>query len=380
MDILTCTDAHRDFQKRLRAFLAEAVVPHIDQWEAAHRIPHEIWERMGRNGFLCPCTDPAYGGLGGDFLYAVMVAEEMARINFTGLCAVLHSDIVVPYIESYGTEDQKRKYLPECVSGGIVTAIGMTEPDAGSDLAAMTTTAMETGDEIVLNGAKTFISNAVNCDLVVLAARDPAVENPHQALSLYLVEADTPGFKKGEPFEKMGWNSQDTGELFFSDCRIPAENRLGQPGQGFLMLMEKLQQERLLCALFGVFGAEFMLQWTTEHCKTAKAGGKPLTRSQAVQFALVEMATEVKLGRTFTEKLITDHMAGRNVVVETAMAKYWTTETAKRIALRCLDLYGESGMLESCPVARAWRDVRITSIFAGTNEIMKGIAAKFMGL
>jgi acyl-CoA dehydrogenase len=380
MDILQYTDAHIDFRKRLRAFMERELVPNIDQWEADHVVSREIWRKMGQEGFLCPTLPEEYGGLGGDFRYSVIGIEEIARTNNNGLAAPLHSDIVVPYIMSFGSDEQKKKYLPGCASGEIVTAVAMTEPGAGSDVAGMETTAVEDGDEIVLNGTKTFISNGVLCDLVVVAAKDPDAENSHQAISLYIVEDGTPGFKKGTQLEKMGLHSQDTAELFFSNCRIPAENRLGDKGMGFLMLMDKLQQERLVCAVIGIAAAEFMLAWTTEYCKNTTRSGRPLSRSQAVQFALVEMATEVKLGRTFVEKLTADHVAGENVIIETSMGKYWCTELGKRVADRCLDLIGESGGLERCPITRGFRDVRVMSIFAGTNEIMKGIAAKFMGL
>ena len=380
MEILTYTDAHNDFRRRLRAFLEIEVIPFVDQWEKDKIIPKDIWQKTGKAGFLCPGVSQDYGGLGGDFRYSVIVAEELAGTCHTGLAAGLHSDVVVPYIESYGSEEIRKKYLPGCVSGKIVTAIAMTEPGAGSDLAGMATIAEEVGDDVILNGSKTFISNGVHADLVVLAARDPAIENPYQAISLYLLETGTPGFKRGRQLEKMGWWSQDTAELFFTNCRIPRKNRLGEKGMGFLMLMDKLQQERLTCAVGAVAAAEMILKWITAYCKNTRVFGKPLSKFQATQFSLVEMATEVKIGRTFVDKLVMEHIARETVVVETSMAKYWTTDMVSRIADRSLDIMGNDGMLEKFPMARAWRDVRVMSIFAGTNEIMKGIAAKFMGL
>jgi len=380
MDIITYTEAHHRFRERLREFCDTEIVPQVEQWEADHIVPKEIWQKMGRGGFLCPTLGDEYGGIGGDFLHSLIVTEELSRTMQTGLAAGLHSDVVVPYIESFGSQEQKQKYLPGCVSGDCVTAVAMTEPGAGSDLAGMETTAVEDGDDVVLNGSKTFISNGVICDLLVIAAKDPAVENKHQAVSLYLVEAGTPGFEKGTQLEKMGWHSQDTAELFFTNCRIPRGNRLGDKGAGFFMLMGKLQQERLVCCMGGVVAAERILEFTMAHCQNTMVGGKPLSKSQAVQFALVEMATEAKLGRTFMEKLIADHMAGENVIVETSMAKYWATDLANRTANRALDIVGEVGARESCPLARGLRDARVMAIFAGTNEIMKGIAAKFMGL
>ncbi len=380
MDILNYTRDHDEFRGRLKTFLANEVTPKVDQWEKDHIVPKKAWQDFGRAGFLCTAVSKEYGGMGGDFLYSIIVAEELSYTAHSGLAAGLHSDVVVPYIDSFGSKEQKTKYLPGCVSGDIITAIAMTEPDAGSDLTAMTTTAVEDGDHIVINGSKTFISNGINCDIVVLAAADPNIKNRHQAISLYLLEADTPGFKRGKQLDKMGWNSQDTAELFFSDCRIPKTSRLGDPGAGFMQLMTKLQQERLVCAMGAVFAAERIMEFVIDYCKKTMINGRPVTRSQAVQFAIVEMTTQVKIGKTFMEKLCVDHIEGKNVVIETSMAKQWTTDMVNKIAERSMDLCGESALFESNPMARAKRDVRVMSIFAGTNEIMKGISAKFMGL
>ncbi len=380
MDIIQYSKEHKEFRKNLRVFCEKEIIPYVDQWEAKHIVPREIWQKFGRAGFLCTDIAPEYGGLGGDFLYSLIVGEELSRTWHTGLATALHSDVVVPYINTFGSKELKKKYLPGCVSGDIITAIAMTEPDAGSDLAALGTTAVEEDDEVELNGSKTFISNGINCNLVIVAARDPEEENPYQALSLYVVEDGTPGFSRGKHLDKMGWWSQDTAELFFSKCRIPKANRLGDRGTGFLMLMQKLQQERLACAIGGVVSAERILEWITDYCKNTSVAGKPISKSQAAQFALVEMATEVKIGRTFMEKLVADHVEGLEIIVETSMAKYWTTEMVRRVADRSLDLLGNYGILEQSPVVRGFRDVRVLSIFAGTNEIMKGIAAKFMGL
>jgi alkylation response protein AidB-like acyl-CoA dehydrogenase len=380
MDILKYTEGHCQFRERLKDFLAEEVTPFGDQWEADKIVPRSVWRKMGQSGFLCTDVAAEYGGMGGDFLYSLIVAEEMTKTWITGLATPLHSDIVVPYINSFGSEALKKKYLPGCVSGDIVTAVAMTEPGAGSDLASIATSAVEEGEEVVIDGSKTFISNGLNADLVVVAAKDPAVENPYEALSLYVVEKQTPGFSTGRHLEKMGMWSQDTAELFFSKCRIPKRNRLGEKGMGFLMLMDKLQQERLMCAIMAVTGAERIQEWITDYCKQTSVAGKPLSKSQAVQFALVEMTTDVKLGRTFVEKLIGDHMEKKEIIVETSMAKYWTTEMLNRVANSALDLCGNFAMSEKCPIARAWRDAKIMTIFAGTNEVMKNIAAKFMGL
>jgi acyl-CoA dehydrogenase len=380
VEILQYTDAHRAFRQAARQFFEEEVIPHTDAWEETGVVPRSIWKKMGERGFLCMDVPKVYGGAGADFLYSVILTEELSRTGNTGLAAPLHSDIVVPYITSFGSEALKKKYLPGCVSGDIITAIAMTESGAGSDLASMTTTAVEEGDHVVINGQKTYISSGINCDLLILAVKDPEVENPYQSLDLYLVEADTPGFEKSRKLDKMGWRSQDTAELFFKDCRVPKAHRLGQKGGGFMMLMEKLQPERLMCAVIAVAAAERMLELTLEYTRQTTDFGRPISKPQGNQFKIVEMATEVKLGRTFLDKLITDHMEGKHIVVEVSMAKYWTTEMAQRVADGCLDLHGPDGICEAFPIAQAWRDTRVMSIFAGTNEIMRGIAGKFMGL
>jgi len=380
MEILNYTDDHHQFRERLQGFLATDVIPFVDQWEAERIVPKRVWQKMGQQGFLCMDVSPEYGGMGGDFLYSHIVAQELTKTWFTGLTASLHSDIVVPYINSFGSDELKKKYLPGCVNGDIVTAVAMTEPDAGSDLAGMKTAAVEEGNAVVIDGSKTFISNGIIADIVVVAARDSNVENPYEALSLYIIESGTPGFTRGRHLEKMGMHSQDTAELFFTKCRIPKENRLGDKGMGFLMLMQKLQQERLVCAMGATAAAERVVDWILDYCKQTSVSGKPISKSQAVQFALVEMATDVKLARTFVDKLVADHLEKKDIVVETSMAKYWTTEMLNRTLNRAVELCGDYGTTEACPIVRSWRDARIMTIFAGTNEVMKGIAAKFMGL
>ncbi len=380
MEILPYTEEHRILRESVRKFCQRELAPHVDQWEADGIVPRSAWRKMGEQGFLCMDVPEQYGGLGADFLYSVIVTEELVRAGCSGLAAPLHSDVVVPYITAFGSEELKHRYLPGCVSGETITALAMTEPQAGSDLAALRSTAVEDGDEVVLNGQKTFISSGINCDLVIVAARDPEVDDPHAAISLYVVEDGTPGFEKGKQIPKIGLHAQDTAELFFTDCRIPKTNVLGGKGAGFMMLMQKLAQERLMVAILSVTSAEQMLEWTIRYCKDREAFGRPLTKFQNTRFEIVEMATEIKLGRTFLDKLIADHVEGKNVVVEVSMAKYWTSEMVMRVADRCLQLHGGYGYCEEYPIARAWRDVRVFSIFAGTSEIMKIVAARFMGL
>ena len=381
MNILNYSEDHMAFRQGVKTYIETHVSPHGPAWEEKGIVPPEAWKHMGEAGYLCTWVPGQYNGKGLDFLYSVIVMEELVKAGQSGFMASLHSDVIVPYIASYGSEAIKAKYLPGCVSGDLITAVAMTEPDAGSDLTAIAATAVEDGDGFILNGSKTFISNGINCNLAVIAARDPGINDPYAALSLFVVEDGTPGFKKGNKLKKMGLRSQDTAELFFSDCRIPKENLLGQKGNGFMMLMEKLQQERLVCAVSAVAGAEAVLEHTVEQAKTMKnALGKPLTKAQDVRFAIVEMTTRVKMARTFVDTLVADHMNGENVVIETSMAKYHTTDTFKEIVYRAMDLLEESSLGDTSVLARSMRDGRIMTIFAGTNEIMKEICAKFMGL
>lgn len=380
MQILTYTDKHEAFRKRIRNFFKEEVAPQADTWEKEGIVPREIWRRMGREGFLCMNVPETYGGPGLDFLYSIIVINELVHTCHFGLLAPLHSDVVVPYITAFASEDLKKRYLPGCVKGDIITALAMTEPGAGSDLTSIATTAKEDGDEVVLNGQKTFISCGINCGLVIVAARDPSVKDPYSGLDLYLVETSTPGFERGNCLNKMGWHSQDTAELFFNECRVPMMNRLGMKGSGFMMLMDKLQQERLVCAVSAQTAAECALEMTIDYCKKSTIMGRPLTKFQENQHRIVDMSTEVKLGRTFVDKLVAEHMEGNAVVAEVSMAKAWITEMAVRVAEGCMDLYGTNGNLEALMIGRFWRDLRVMAIFAGTNEIMRNIAAKFMGL
>ncbi len=371
MEILHFTEQHETYRNRLKVFLKNEVIPYIDTWENERITPKNVWKKMGAEGFLCPWIHTEYGGMGGDFLYSLVVGEELARTNHSGLMTYLHSDIVVPYVDTYGSEMQKAQYLPACASGDIIMAVAMTEPNSGSDLVSMSTTAIEQGDKVILNGSKTFISIGYNSDLVIVAAKDPFIQNPHKAISLYLVPERTPGFKKGDRFKKMGMHSQDTAELFFDNCRFPKENRLGEKGQGFFMLMQKLQQERLMVALQSIWSAEFALEWIIEYCRNPENKSSPLSTSQATRFALAEMATEVKIGKTFIHKLVMDHMRKEKLVMETAMAKFWASDLARRLTGYVLEIIGNYGFLENCPIVRTFRDVRVNSIFAGTNEIMK---------
>ena len=372
---------HELFRSAFRQFVDREVRPHQRRWMEAGIVDREVWRKAGEAGFLCPWLEERYGGPGGDFLHSVVIIEELARAYESGLALSLHSDVVVPYIHEFGTEAQKMRWLPGCASGEIVTAVAMTEPGAGSDLASITTTAVRDGDDYVLNGAKTFISNGILCDLVVVAARtDTDPENTHEALSLFVVEDGTPGFVKGKPLKKIGMTAQDTAELFFEDCRIPAENRLGEEGAGFYMLMKKLQQERLVVAIAAQASAEVVLADTLDYCQERRAFGRPIAKFQNTQFKLAECAAEVEVGRAFLDRLVEEHAGGAYLVKECSMAKLWQTEMAQRVIDTCLQLFGGYGYMKEYPVSRAFVDARVQRIYAGTNEIMKVIIAKELGL
>ncbi|HPD56226.1 MAG TPA: acyl-CoA dehydrogenase family protein [Smithellaceae bacterium] len=376
MEIIPYQEEHIIFREGFRRFLAKEIVPHVEEWEEDGIVPRWAWKKLGEQGYLCTSVPARYGGQEADFLFSAILIEEMARANFYGLSARLHSDVVVPYIVQFATEGQKKKYLPGCVSGDIITAIAMSEPQAGSDVAGIKTTATADGDYFIINGQKTFISNGINCDLVIVAAKDPKEINPHAAVDLFLVEAGTPGFQKGKKLKKIGWRSQDTAELFFTDCRIPKENRLGEKGTGFKKLMTNLQQERLICTLGAQTAAEFMLEETIRYCRQREVFGKTLGAYQNTQFALAEMAAEVRIGRNFIDRLTVEHWRKETVVTDVSMAKFWITEMAYRVADRCLQLFGGYGYCEEYPIARAWRDIRVTRILAGSNEIMKMIVGR----
>ena len=371
---------HEIFRQTVREFFLREVVPHQERWAEAGIVDREVWRKAGAAGLLCPWLAEEDGGPGGDFLHSVIVMEELGRVYESGFALPLHSDVVVPYIASFGSAELKRRVLPGCVSGDIVTAIAMTEPGTGSDLAAIATTARRDGDDYVINGAKTFITNGILCDLCIVAARSEQSDSPHQNLSLFAVEAGTPGFHKGKKLKKMGMSSQDTSELAFEDCRVPAANMIGPAGGGFLMLMQKLQQERLVVAIGGQVGAEVVLADTLKYVQERKAFGKPIGKFQNTQFKLAECATEVEIGRAFLDRLIAEHMSGEYLVKECSMAKLWQTEMLGRVVDTCLQFFGGYGYMLEYPISRAYMDARVQRIYAGTNEIMKLIIAKQLGL
>jgi acyl-CoA dehydrogenase len=373
------SEQHDLFRSQFRKWLEKEVVPFHEQWEEAKQVPKSVWRRAGELGFLCPQVSEAYGGMAADFFHNAIVTEEISRVGASGLALSLHSDIVAPYIESFGSEAMKQRYLPKAVSGECILAIAMTEPNTGSDLAAIKTTAIREGDDYVLNGTKTFITNGQICDAVLVAAKTNPAET-HSGISLFMVDAGTKGFTKGRTLKKIGMHAQDTSELHFEDCRIPAANLLGDEGSGFYYLMEKLQQERLVVVLGAVAAADAALQMTIKYCQDRKAFGKPISKFQNTQFELVEMAAQIEVGRHFVDRLLVSHCKGESVVKETCMAKFWTTDMLNDVVQRCLQLHGGYGYMMEYPIAKAYLDAPVQSIYAGTNEIMKVIVAKQMGL
>ncbi|QAV26661.1 acyl-CoA dehydrogenase [Neobacillus thermocopriae] len=374
-------EEHHIFREAFRKFLQKEAYPFYAEWEKQRIIPREFWRKMGENGFLCPWVDEAYGGFGADFGYSVVINEELEKVGSSLVGIGLHNDIVVPYIASYGTEEQKKKWLPKCVSGELITAIAMTEPGAGSDLAGIQTTAVKQGDHYIVNGQKTFITNGIHADLVLVVCKtNPSANPPHKGISLLVVERETPGFTRGRKLEKVGLHAQDTAELFFSDAKVPVENLLGEEGKGFYYLMEKLQQERLIVAIAAQTAAEVMFDLTKRYVKERTAFGKTISQFQTVQFRLAEMATEIALGRAFLDDVIEQHIAGKDVVANVSMAKWWMTEMAKRVASEGMQLHGGYGYMEEYEIARRYRDIPVSAIYAGTNEVMKMIIAKHLGL
>ncbi|NRD78001.1 acyl-CoA dehydrogenase family protein [Bacillus sp. BRMEA1] len=374
-------DDHEIFRESLRKFLEKEAYPFYEQWEEDRMIPRSFWRKMGDQGYLCPYLDEKYGGSETDWGFSVVIHEELEKVG-TGFIGIgLHNDIVVPYITSYGTEEQKQRWLPKCVTGDIITAIAMTEPGTGSDLANIKTTARLAGDHYIVNGQKTFITNGIQSDLIVVVVRTDLNAVPkHKGVSLLVIERDTQGFTRGRKLNKVGLHSQDTAELIFEDCHVPKENLLGEEGQGFKYLMEKLQQERLLTAIGAQTASEVMLEMTIDYVKVREAFGKPISQFQNTQFKIVEMAADVQMGRTFLDQLITEHIEGQNIVTKVSMAKWKLTENAKKIAAECIQLHGGYGYMEEYEIARRFRDIQVSSIYAGTNEIMKTIIAKNLGL
>ncbi|HCS27654.1 MAG TPA: acyl-CoA dehydrogenase [Spongiibacteraceae bacterium] len=366
---------HEMFRDSVRKFLETEAAPYHEQWEEDGQVDRALWNKAGEQGFLCPTVPEEYGGVGVDFRYNAIVDEECARSGLTGIGWGLHSDISVPYIVRYGSEEQKQKYLPGCVSGEIVTAIAMTEPAAGSDLQGIKTTAVKDGDHYIINGSKTFITNGQHADLVVVVAKtDPSAGA--KGTSLFLVEAGTPGFEKGKNLHKIGLKAQDTSELFFQDVRVPATALLGEEGMGFVYLMQDLPQERLQVSVLAVHSAQAILEQTVAYVNERKAFGKSIATFQNTQFKLAELDTELTAATVFLDRCLELHIEGRFDAIAAAKAKLLTTELQGKVMDECLQLHGGYGYMWEYPVARAWADARVQRIYAGTNEVMKLIIGR----
>jgi alkylation response protein AidB-like acyl-CoA dehydrogenase len=371
---------HEDFRRSVRTFLEKEVVPHHAQWEEDGQVSREVWRKAGEAGLLCFDVDEEYGGAGvKDFRYNMVVAEEMCRAGASGPGFPVHTDIIVPYISQLGTDEQKRRWLPGLVSGELVSAIAMTEPGAGSDLQGIRTSAVDRGDHYVLNGSKTFISNGVLSDVVIVVCRT----NPdagHQGISLLVVERGMAGFDRGRNLDKVGMKAQDTAELFFDDVRVPKENLLGEEGSGFVSLMLNLPQERISIATMAVAAVERMLELSLDHARTREAFGRPIGSFQHNRFLLAEMATEAHIARVFVNDCVLRLNRGEVDTALASMAKWWTTELQKRVTDAAVQLHGGYGYMLEHPVAKAFLDGRIQTIYGGTTEIQKEIIGRSLGI
>jgi alkylation response protein AidB-like acyl-CoA dehydrogenase len=366
---------HDMFRDSLRKFIQAEGMPNHEQWEKDGMVSDEIWLKAGEQGFLCPMVPEEYGGVGTDFLYNCIVNEEIGRSGCTGLGWTLHNDITVPYIVRYGSEEQKQKYLPRCITGELITAIAMTEPGAGSDLQGTKTTAVLDGDHYILNGSKTFITNGQKAGLVIVVAKTDTSAGS-KGISLFLVEADLPGFSKGKNLNKLGLKAQDTSELFFQDVKVPKENLLGEEGRGFIYLMQDLPQERLSIAVGAVANARAILEATVEYTKERKAFGTTVASFQNTQFKLAELVAEVDCAEVYTDRCTELLLEDNLDTVTASKAKLLTTDLQCKVADECLQLFGGWGYMWEYPVCRAFADSRIQRIYGGTNEIMKLIISR----
>jgi long-chain-acyl-CoA dehydrogenase len=374
------TPEHHAFRDMVRTFIAREITPYHEQWERDGVVSRDVWLAAGRAGLLGIEIDEKYGGGGNpDYRYYLILNEELAAAGATGPAFAVHNDINGQYFVRLCTPGQRERWLPGYCSGEIITAIAMTEPGAGSDLQAITTTAVRDGDRYVLNGSKTFISNGQLCDLVIVAARTN-LDAGHQGISLLVVERGMPGFERGRNLDKIGMHAQDTSELFFTDVAVPAANLLGEEGGGFIALMQNLPRERISIGTTALAGAEKVFADTLAYCQQRQAFGRPIGRFQHNRFVLAEMATELAVARAFTDRAVTELGAGRLSNEEASMVKWWNTELCNRVIDRCVQLHGGYGYMREFGVARAFADSRAQTIFGGTTEIMKEIIGRGLGV
>jgi acyl-CoA dehydrogenase len=376
-------DGHEAFRDSFRRFIDKEIAPYHEAWEEQGYVERTVWNKAGENGFLCMGLPEAFGGSDADKLYSVVQMEEIARAGFSGIGFGLHSEIVAPYILHYGTEAQKQKYLPKLVSGEMVGAIAMSEPAAGSDLQGVKTTALLQSDgSYLINGSKTFITNGWHADLVILVAKtDPAAGA--KGTSLFLIEKGMPGFDKGKRLKKMGMKAQDTSELFFNDVSVSADQLLGGPamqGRGFFCLMEQLPWERLQIAIGGIAAAQAAIDWTLQYVKDRKVFGQAVGNYQNTRYTLAELQTEVQVARVFVDKCCELITQDKLDTATASMAKYWCTDLQCKVMDECVQLHGGYGYMWEYPITRAYADARVQRIYGGTNEIMKEVISRSMGL
>lgn len=367
---------HEMFRATARRFLEKECMPHLEAWNKAGKVDREVWRKAGREGLLCPMLPAEYGGGGGDFGHAAVLSEEMARLGITGVTFGMHSDIIAPYIFRLGTEAQKQHWLPRAASGETMLAIAMTEPGTGSDLKGIRTTARRDGDEWVINGAKIFISNGLQCDLVIVVCKTNPELSGSKAMSLILVEADRPGFRRGRKLDKVGQHAQDTAELFFDDVRVPVSNLLGEEGKGMYALMEELPQERFLIALGAASTLEACLQHTIDYVKDRRAFGQTVWEFQNTKFKLADIKAQSVAVRTMIDYYLGEHMRRRLTLEEAAIAKLFATETLGTALDSMVQLHGGYGYMLEYPVARAFVDMRVNRIYGGTSEVQRELISR----
>jgi acyl-CoA dehydrogenase len=373
------TPEHETFRDSVRRFLEAEVKPHDERWQEQGYADKAVWKKAGENGFLCMSMPEEYGGSGADKLFSVVLIEEQSRINNSSLGWGLHSEIVAPYLLNYGSAALKKKYLPKMAAGDMVGAIAMSEPGAGSDLQSIKTTALRKGNGYVLNGSKTFITNGWNCDLVIVVAKtDPA--KGAKGTSLVVVDTSMKGFAKGKRLKKMGLKGQDTAELFFDNVEVPAENLLGQENNGFIYLMQELPWERMQIAIAAAAKCEAALRWTIDYVNERKAFGKLVASFQNTRFKLAEIATEVQVMRVFVDRCMELLLEKKLDTATASMAKYWSTDMEGKVLDECLQLHGGYGFMWEFPISQAYVDARVTRIYGGTNEIMKEVISRSLGL
>ena len=366
------------FRENVKRFVDNSIKPNYDQWEKDEIFPRQLWNQLGEQGLLAVDIPETYGGFGTDFRFSIVIQEEFARANCSAVGGpmAVHSDIVAHYILNKGTEEQKQTYLPKMVTGECVGAVAMTEPGAGSDLQGVRTTAKRDGDEYVINGSKTFITNGQHCDMVSVVARTNLEVSGSKGTTLFMVDSTTPGFERGRNLEKIGLHASDTSELFFEDVRVPASAILGELDRGFAVLMGELQRERLSLAVGAVAAAEGVLAETVEYVKERKAFGAPIAELQNTRFKMAEAATDTRIHRSFVNECVELFMAGSLDVATVSMAKYSTTEMQGRVADTCLQLHGGYGYMREYGVSRAFVDARVQRIYGGTSEIMKELISR----